>query len=235
MENYWNNPQDTEEKKLRVPEDIADLGFRVECLGGLTVDHAYALYQAINQALPWFETEPDIALHTLHGAESGNGWLRPDKENELLYLSKRTRLRFRLSKSRFEDAKILEGQTLNIGNCIIKINKPTLRTLSTQTALFTRSLVSGSTQSENEFLHAATKMLNAKGIHPQRMMGGRQHTIQTPDKTLYARSLMIVDLSFDESIQLQRTGLGTEQKLGCGIFLPHKSIDAVYKPTAEAD
>ena len=235
MENYWNDPQDAEAKQLRVPDDIADFGFKVECNGGLAVDHAYALYQAVSRALPWFETEPDIALHTLHGAESGNGWLRPYKEDELLYLSKRTRLRLRLPKPRFEDAKVLEGETLHIGNCTIKINKPATRTLSTQTTLFTRSLVSEETQSENEFLLAATKMLNAKGIHPQRMMGGRPHTIKTPNKTLHARSLMIVDLTFDESIQLQRTGLGTEQKLGCGIFLPHKSIDAVYKPAAEAD
>lgn len=235
MENYWNDPQDIEQKQLRVPDDIADLSFRVECRGGLIVDHAYALYQAINRALSWFETEPDIALHTLHGAESGNGWLRPYKESELLYLSKRTRLRLRLPKSRFEDAKVLEGQTFNVGDCPIKINKSAIRALSTQTTLFTRSLMSPKTQNENEFLHVATEMLNAKGIRPRRMMGGRLHTIKTPDKTLYARSLMIVDLTFDESILLQRTGLGESQKLGCGIFLPHKSIDAVYEPTVEAN
>ena len=226
MENYW---QDSEEKQLRVPEDVADLGFKVECCGGLTVDHAYALYEAISRVLPWFETDSDVALHTLHGAESGNGWVRPYKQNELLYLSKRTRLRLRLTKSRFKDAMVLEGQTIDIGGCLIKINKPALRSLSMQTTLFTRSLVSGNTQSEHEFLHEATRMLNAKGIHPQRMMGGRQHAIKTPDKNLYARSLMIVNLAFDESIKLQRTGLGSEQKLGCGIFLPHKSIDAVHQ------
>ncbi len=226
MENYW---QDLEDKQRCVPKDVADLGFRVECRGGLTVDHAYALYQAVSRMLPWFETDPDVALHTLHGAESGNGWLRPYKENELLYLSKRTRLRLRLPKSRFEDAMVLEGQTIDIGGCSIKINQPTLRALSTQTTLFARALVSQNTQSEHAFLHEATGMLNAKGIHPKRMMGGRRHAIKTSDKTLYVRSLMIVDLAFDESIRLQRTGLGTEQKLGCGIFLPHKSIDAVYQ------
>ena len=230
MEDYWQDSQDSEEKQLRVPDDVADLGFRIECRGGLVVDHAYALYEAITRILPWFETDPNVALHTLHGAESGNGWLRPYKENELLYLSKRTRLRLRLAKSRFEDAMALAGQTIDIGNCSIKINKPTLRMLSTQTTLLTRSLVSENTQSEHEFLHEATKMLNAKGIRSQRMMGGRRHAIKTPDKTLYARSLMIVNLAFDESIQLQRSGLGSEQKLGCGIFLPHKSIDAVYQP-----
>ena len=229
MQDYWNDSEDTEDKQLRVPDAIADLSFRIECRGGLVVDHAYALYGEISRVLPWFETEPDVALHTLHGAESGNGWLRPYKADELLHLSKRTRLRLRLSKSRFEDAKHLVGQTLNIGDCTININRPTIRALSTQTTLLTRALVAENTQSENEFLHQATEMLNAKGIHPQRMMGGRQHAIKTADKTLYTRSLMIVDLAFDESIRLQQNGLGEHQKLGCGIFLPHKSIDAVYQ------
>lgn len=233
MENYWNDPQDEDQPQLRVPEDVADLSFRVECRGGLEVDHAYALYQAVVRALPWFETEPGVALHTLHGAESGNGWIRPYKEGELLYLSKRTRLRLRLPKHRFADAMALEGQVINVGDCTVKINRPAIRALSTQTTLFTRSLVSENTQSENEFLHHATEMLNAKGIHPQRMMGGRRHAIKTLAQTLYARSLMIVDLAFEESIQLQQNGLGEEQKLGCGIFLPHKSIDAVYQPTRE--
>jgi len=228
MENYWRAQE--EDQQLRVPEDIADLNFRVECRGGLAVDHAYPLYRAVIQVLPWFETEPGVALHTLHGAESGNGWLRPYKEGDLLYLSKRTRLRLRLPKARFEDAAILAGKTLDIGGCMVKVARPTVRALSTQTTLFTRSLVAEKTQSENEFLHQATEMLNAEGIHPQRMMGGRQHTIKMPDATLYARSLMIVDLAFEQSIQLQQHGLGVQQKLGCGIFLPHKSIEAVYQP-----
>ena len=233
MQDYWHDAADTEQTQLYVPEDIADLGFRVECRGGLAVDHAYTLYEAISRVLPWFETEPDAALHTLHGAESGNGWVRPYKEGELLYLSKRTRLRLRLPKSRFADAMVLAGQTLHIGDCAVTTKPPTIRALSTQTTLFTRSLPSGNTQSENEFLQRATAMLNVKGIQPKRMMGGRRHAIKTADKTLYARSLMIVDLAFEESIRLQQTGLGEQQKIGCGIFLPHKSIDAVYRTREE--
>jgi len=222
---YWRAAE--EDKPLRVPDAVADVSFRVACCGGLAIDHAYALYCAVVQRLPWFATEPAAALHTLHGAESGNGWLRPHKEGDLLYLSKRTRLRLRLPKARFAEAAALVGKTLAVGGCTLHATSPTLRALSTQTSLYTRALVSPHTRSENEFLQQATDMLNARGINPQRMMGGRQHTIKTPHETLYARSLMIVDLSFDESIALQQRGLGKHLKLGCGIFLPHKSIDAV--------
>ena len=224
MQDYWNDSPNVDKGRLRVPDDIADLSFRVECHGGLVVDHAYQLYQEISRILPWFAEQPSVALHTLHGAESGNGWVRPYKDGALLFLSKRTRLRLRLTKSRFSDAALLAGHTLTIGDCKVDIKPPTIRALSSQTTLFCRSLVSANDQDENGFLHYATTLLNAKGIHPRQMMGGRRHTIKTPDKTFHARSLMIVDLSFEESILLQQSGLGTEQKLGCGVFLPHKSI-----------
>ena len=44
---------------------------------------------------------------------------------------------------------------------------------------------------------------------------------------VYTRSLMIADLSKEESLRLQEEGVGEKKLYGCGIFLPHKSIDAV--------
>jgi len=38
---------------------------------------------------------------------------------------------------------------------------------------------------------------------------------------------MIADLSKENSIKLQDVGVGIGRIFGCGIFLPHKSIDAV--------
>ena len=38
---------------------------------------------------------------------------------------------------------------------------------------------------------------------------------------------MIADLSKESSILLQDLGVGAGRIFGCGIFLPHKSIDAV--------
>ena len=38
---------------------------------------------------------------------------------------------------------------------------------------------------------------------------------------------MIADLTKEHSILLQDVGIGQGRIYGCGIFLPHKSIDAV--------
>ena len=75
----------------------------------LPLDHAHALSQTIQQALPWFTDESLAGMHLIHGAESGNGWMRPQEPDAILSLSKRTRFMLRLPKHRVEDASKLAG------------------------------------------------------------------------------------------------------------------------------
>ena len=64
-------------------------------------------------------------------------------------------------------------------------------------------------------------------INIKKALCGRSMVISFGKKTLYTRSLMIADLSKEESLKLQEEGVGDKKLYGCGIFLPHKSIDAV--------
>ena len=59
------------------------------------------------------------------------------------------------------------------------------------------------------------------------MMSGRTFSMTFPDKIFPSRSLMIDGIEVTESVRLQQEGLGPGRKFGCGIFLPHKGIDAV--------
>ena len=43
------------------------------------------------EELPWMVDEPQAGIHLIHGAESGNGWIRPQEPDALLILSRRTR------------------------------------------------------------------------------------------------------------------------------------------------
>ena len=56
----------------------------------------------------------------------------------------------------------------------------------------------------------------------------RSGLIRTDAENIFTRSLMIADLKPDESVRLQKQGIGEGRNLGCGIFVPHKGIDAVY-------
>ena len=71
------------------------------------------------------------------------------------------------------------------------------------------------------------KQLDSIGIGECSLVCGRSTQVATPDSTLLARSLMLAGLSREESLSLQQQGLGAGRKLGLGLFIPHKSIDAL--------
>ena len=221
MKMYWQETKENEH--YTVPDDIVDVVYSIDCRA-LPVDHAYALSQAIMLALPWFAEEESAGLHTIHVAESGNGCMRPDRADALLYLSRRTKLTLRLPKYRVEDAGKLTGQTLDINGKHLRVEKSAVRPLSTITTLFSRYIVTREGTDEAVFLQDAMALFHKMGVHPKKMLCGMEHVIATPDRAIRARSLMLADLTVEESVKLQQQGFGTDRKLGCGLFIPHKDI-----------
>jgi CRISPR-associated protein Cas6 len=202
--------------------DIVDAVFAIACRC-LPVDHAYALQQAIEDALPWFAQEPRAGLHTVHGAASGSGWMRPEGADALLQLSHRAKLALRLPGHRLEDAAALLGRTLQVAGWPLHVEKMALRPLSRITTLFSRCVVLAAGE-EAAFVIAATAELGALGIKPATMVCGRVTPIATPSETFQSRSLMLAGLTREQSLLLQQSGLGAGRKLGCGLFIPHKDI-----------
>jgi hypothetical protein len=66
--------------------------------------------------------------------------------------------------------------------------------------------------------------LDALGIRASTMLCGRVTVLATPERTYRTRSLMLAGLTQEQSLELQRRGLGGERKLGCGLFIPHKDV-----------
>ena len=221
----WEEKKPAEE--YAVSDDIVDAVFSIFCRT-LPVDHAYALSQAIQAALPWFAVEARAGLHTIHGADSGSGWMRPEDPNAFLHLSRRTKLTLRLPKHRLDDAGTLLGLTLEVAGNALRVDRLAVRPLSRITTLFSRYVVIAA-DDESGFLDAATDQLGALGIQPKKMLCGRMTSIATPARMLQTRSLMLADLTVEQSVLLQQHGLGAERKLGCGLFLPHKGINDLQR------
>lgn len=214
-----NNPTAA---KRAVPGDIVDAVFAIACRC-LPVDHAHALQQAIQDALPWFADEPHAGLHTVHGAASGSGWMRPEGADALLQLSHRAKLALRLPARRLRDATALSGRTLQISGWPLRVETMSLRPLSRITTLFSRGVILAAGD-EAAFVGAATAELGALGIRAERMVCGRVTPVATPERTYQARSLMLAGLALEQSLRLQQSGLGAGRKFGCGLFIPHKDI-----------
>lgn len=224
---YWE--EDKKSEISAVSDDVVDLVFGMECRC-LPADHAFALSQAIQSVLPWFSEEPHAALHTIHGAASGNGWQRPDEPGALLLLSQRTRLTLRLPNHRLADAQQLVGRELDVGGYPLKLKQPNVKLLSTITTLFSRHLAADVDSSDEELLLAwAADQLRALEIRPRKMLFGTEHYIVTRTQPLRVRSLMIADLEVEESLRLQQHGLGPHRHLGCGVFIPHRDIQEIRK------
>ena len=220
---YWSENSD-DKKEVVVPDNVVDVIYNINCKC-IPLEHAHALSEALQQALPWLREEETAGIHQVYGAESGNGWERPD--TEVLYLSRRQKLMLRLPKTRLDEAKSLSGQTLDIAGYPLEVGELTTRKLSDLPTLFARHVLGAAEQSEDEFMALAVAQLNAMGIRVKKLMCGKEGRIELPDATLYTRSLMLADLELQESVMLQEVGLGPGRKLGCGLFLPQKGIKAV--------
>lgn len=228
---FW---EEDEDKSLPyvVPDDVIDINFAIQCKT-LPLDHAWSLSLEIQKQLPWIKDEPLAGIHQIHVAESNNGWMRPDDDEEgaLLYPSRRTKLTLRIPENRINEAQELPGKSLDIEGHQLIVGKSRKKELSNASVIFARYVASDINEDENNFLaRMHQEILDKTDFKVKKMLCGKTHTINTPDGKLFTRHLMIADLDSDPSIKIQQQGLGEYRELGCGLFLPHKGIKTL-KPT----
>ena len=194
--------------------DVVDLVFALQG-GPVALDYADQLYRALAARLPWLEGEAAAGVHPLAGVSPG------DRE---LYLTRRARLALRLPASRVDDARALTSSRLDLGG-VIDVGVASERPLSEITTLYS-AFVSVGTADEATFMARCQELLAADRIGG-RLVCGKAHCGRGVDAQWHGFSLMVFGLSIEDSLRLQRQGIGGERKHGCGIFIPHKSVHAV--------
>ncbi len=219
---YWQEEQD--ESVYQTPKEVIDIQFQIKA-PTLPVDHAWHLQQAIQKELPWFtEEQPNNGLHLIHTADTGNGWERPSDPDALLHLSKRTKLTLRTHQNNLQACEYLLNKTLDIAGYSMEIKKLKIKPLATTTIVFSRYIAVDPTQSEVDFINEVVAYLKHKRLHFKKILAGMQHQIRTPKKIIHTRSLMIADLPLDDAVYLQQTGYGQYKTMGCGLFIPQKTM-----------
>lgn len=221
----WQEASDND--AFVVSDEVVDLSFRTDCRA-LPVDHAYALSEQICRLLPWIPDEALAAVHPIHVAASGNGWNRPQESPEaLLQISKRTRFYLRVPQHRISDAMQIQGKTINVGSHSVELGQAQIKKLVATTTIFSRSISDDQSLDETAFTQWILAQLAEYGINVKKLLCGLSHSLKTSTGTIKARSVLLADLELAEAIKLQQTGLGQHRQIGCGIFLPHKSLAAV--------
>lgn len=222
---FWHEEQD-EERGYRAPQDVFDLVFKLRG-SSMRIDHAHALANSLRDRI-----DPDtcrrIGVHGIRMAVSGNGWMRPDQADAEMPLSRRARLVIRLHQRDRDEVMRIADCRMDLDGHTIEIGDARARELSTLDTLFARAIVADPEQPETDFLVEIAAELQGMGIRVSKMLCGRSGKIRTDDGEVFTRALMIAGLKPKESVELQRRGVGDNRLLGCGLFIPHKGIDAVF-------
>ncbi|MBT8419328.1 MAG: type I-MYXAN CRISPR-associated protein Cas6/Cmx6 [Gammaproteobacteria bacterium] len=226
----WLEEPEESGSQSKNSSQMLDYAYRIRC-HSLPVEHAYLLAEAITTILPWVSDEPSVGIHSIHVADSGNGWIRPTgkSDNKLLHLSRRTRLVLRLSRALLSNVQRLEGTTLVIGGNTLVVEKGQEKPLLPSSTLFARYIVAEEHDEETRFINYLVDQFQNLGINPRKILCGRTHIIPTPNALIHTRSALIAELTPEESLQLQQNGIGPNRQLGCGLFIPHKGIAPVSK------
>ena len=196
------------------PGEVVDLVFP---LSGSTIapDYALSLWQSLRRVAPWLDDEPGAGIMPITGVSSGDG---------VLYLGHRAQLTLRLPLERLGAADALCGLQLDLGGAV-RMGRARQRGLRPGPAQYS-PLVAMGCAGEEDFVTACGERLEAMEV-AARLICGRARTIRGEAGEVSGFSLMLHGLTPAHALRLQTTGLGDGRKLGCGIFVPHKTATAV--------
>lgn len=196
---------------------MIDLAFALDG-GVLPREHRCALAAAVEQVLPWLAGLPDAGVHPLNVSAGGG----PDA-----LLSGRTRLTLRVPRGRAAAAAALVGAELHLGGgCCVRVGAMQERELRPHGTLYAH-LVAADEADEIAFLRSAKAELDTLGV-PCRTICGRHQV--TEGGALQGYSLMLDGLSAAAALRVLQAGLGRHRRLGCGVFVPHRSAAPVGAP-----
>lgn len=181
----------------------------------LRADYAVPLWQALRERLPWLDEEAAAAILPIKGTTPS-----PDG----LLLGQRAQLALRLPEARLEAAAAIAGSILDLGT-ELRLGEPTRRELRPTSAQYSPMVVL-ECEGEEQFLAECERELAALAITAS-VVCGKSQTRRSEQGELRGFSLMLHGLAPDQALRLQSLGLGQGRKLGCGIFVAHKTAVAV--------
>lgn len=195
-------------------EEFVDLAFGLAG-EGVPEDYADPLWQALRAALPWLDEDQTVGVHPLARVSPGAG---------RIYLSKHTRLTLRLATARVEQARALCGARLELPGAVT-VGEAKMRPLAPAKVMYSPFVAVGLTD-EAAFVAECRRQLALLSVEAQPIVGMAQ-SMQVGGVRVQGFTLMLHGLRAEDSLRLQRAGLGAERKRGCGIFVQHRSVAPV--------
>jgi CRISPR-associated endonuclease/helicase Cas3 len=188
----------------------------------LPLDNGYIVYSALSRICPAIHELENISIHPIAGIPESSKQLR---------LTQRSKLQIRLPVDLIPFIyESLAGQTFSIGHNQFQLGIPEYNPLAPFPNLYSRLVIIRRFQESQAFLEAAERQLKSKGIQgtinlSTRSNGQaqcRQLTLKNQTGTFAVRGfgVQISDLNSEDSITLQKYGIGGKHKMMCGVFVP---------------
>jgi CRISPR-associated protein Cas6 len=184
-------------------------------------DHRVALAEALDRLAPWLSDTPGAGPHPVNLVHGGG---------EPALLSQRARLVLRVPRERADElGAALAGRTLDIAGHTVQLGAPHARELLPHGTLYAHFVAADPAVGDDEaaFLDACHQALDALGADSRRICGRRQRIHAGLAAPLVGYSLMLHGLAGDDALRVLRAGVGAHRRLGCGLFVPHRSAAAV--------
>lgn len=193
---------------------VVDVAFDVAGTS-LPAEHAWPLLSAIEARLPWLADEPLAGIHPLRATATTYG---------LVLIARRAKLVLRLPEARLADALRLEGAELDVGGSPLGVGGGKARPLAPSATLSAQRVASRSGDAAGFEAEVATG-LERLGI-AARFISGRRREGQAGERTIVGFALTLHGLGAADSLRVQSAGLGGERRVGWGVFVPAKLIQA---------
>jgi CRISPR-associated protein Cas6 len=197
-----------------------DLQFPLIATHAVPADHGYLLYSAVSRVLPELHTENGYGIHPIRGQQLGG---------RTLQLTDRSRLTIRTDADQIARFLPLAGKALRLLDRTLRVGVPQVRPLAAATALRSRlvtiklpeALDLSADEAQEAFAAAVRRQLDALAVSPEAQIHlGKRRTIRIKDKEIVGYEVLIEQLTAEESLSIQETGIGGRRKMGCGVFVP---------------
>jgi len=196
------------------PPEMVDVVFDLAA-DRLPQGFEWSLYQAIAGLAPWIADSPHAGIHPVRGARVADGGL---------LVARRAKLAVRMPRDRVCAASVLEGAVLDLGDTTARLGQGTFRKFRFAPTLYSPRVSMGE-DDEQAFCARVAAALGQLGIQ-RPFVSGRRVEVSFDERAHVAFSLAVHGLAEAQSLLLQGAGLGHGHAVGCGLFIPHKTITA---------
>ena len=192
--------------------EMIDVVFEISG-GTLPAAYPYALWGELSRLIPQLADHETVGVIPLRLSESKEGMLIP----------KRAKMALRLPRELAEIVSTLEQKRLNVAGSELQLGTCKTREIQHYPTLHSH-LVTGM-EDEVEFLAEVESALDSMNVKAG-LICGKRHVLTNGEREIKGYSLVLHGLTQEGSVRVQYVGLGKERQLGCGIFVPYKSISS---------